>query len=272
MESLALRLPLDAMRSPLAILILLIATGAPGGAQAPDTFEVFSLKPSRPGTRFKSTLDAAQFICSANSLMSLIRSAYPDITLESWRVSGGPAWINSDTWDLAAKLPPNMPTDEQPLYRRTESMLRTLLAEEFKLRTHRETREYPVYALVVAKNGVKLRTSEVSQFNVEIGRGRMVFRHESISGLVNFLYYPHASAQQAADRPVIDRTGLEGFFDFTLEWTPDSAQADLTAPGPSIFTAIEQQLGLKLQPEKAPIEFLVIDHAEKPAGPDRPPA
>ena len=107
-------------------------------AQAPDTFEVASLKPSLPGTRFTSKLDAAQFNCTAHSLLNLIQSAYPDIEVQPWRVAGGPAWLDTDRWDLAAKLPPGMPGEQEPLYRKTEQMLRTLLGEEFKLKVHRK--------------------------------------------------------------------------------------------------------------------------------------
>jgi bla regulator protein BlaR1 len=251
------------MRSSWLHTVLILLVGAIS-AQSVDSFEVASLKPSRPGTALTSTLDPAQFRCTAHTLMHLIMSAYPDIEVQPWKVSGGPAWLNDETWDLSAKLPPNMPTQQAPLYRRTEQMLRKFLTEEFKLRTHRETKEFPVYALVVAKNGPKLKPSAGSQVDVKFGRGRLEFHHQSISGLAGYLYSHNAPVQQAADRPVIDQTGLSGFFDFTLEWTPDSPQPDPTASGPSIYIAIEQQLGLKLQPERAPVEFLVIDHAEKP--------
>jgi uncharacterized protein (TIGR03435 family) len=162
-----------------------------------------------------------------------------------------------------------MPRDEERIYRRAEMMLQTLLGEEFKLRTHRETREYPVYAMVVANRGAKLKKSEAPEFDVKVRRRHLEFHRQSMSGLVRFLYNPRATAQPAADRPVVDRTGLDGLFDFVLDWTQEPLEYDSAPgpalPGPSIFTAMEQQLGLKLQPGKAPIKFLVIDHAEKPA-------
>ena len=233
-------------------------------AQAPDTFEVASLKPSLPGTRFTSKLDAAQFNCTAHSLLNLIQSAYPDIEVQPWRVAGGPAWLDTDRWDLAAKLPPGMPGEQEPLYRKTEQMLRTLLGEEFKLKVHRETKDQATYALTVVKTGSKLKPSEGSQFGVKYANGRLEFHHQSMAGLVASLSYNPRIPNRPTDRIVVDQTGLEGFFDFTLEWTPDSPQQDPTAAGPSIFTALEEQLGLKLQPQKSPIEFLVIDHAQKP--------
>jgi bla regulator protein BlaR1 len=82
---------------------------------------------------------------------------------------------------------------------------------------------------------------------------------------VTYLYFPPQFSRQVADRPVLDKTGLEGFFDLTLDWTPDTAPPNSTATGPSIYTALEEQTGLKLEPRKAPFEFLFIDHVEKPA-------
>jgi uncharacterized protein (TIGR03435 family) len=96
--------------------------------------------------------------------MDLIMSAWPDIEVQPWRVSGGPAWLKHDTWDVPARLPPSMPADQEALSRRTEAMLRNFLTEEFKLRTHREMKEYSVYALVVAWSGAKLKPSEEGPF------------------------------------------------------------------------------------------------------------
>jgi len=238
--------------------------------QVPDTFEVASLKPSLPGTRFSSKLDRAQFNCTAHSLLNLIQSAYPDIEVQPWRVTGGPGWLDTDRWDLAAKLPPGMPAEQEPLYRKTEQMLRRFLGEEFRLKVHRETRDEPVYALVVARSGApkgsRLKPSEGSQFAVKYAKGRLEFYHQSMAGLVAYLSYNPRIPNRPTDRIVIDQTGLEGFFDFNLEWTPDIPQPDPAATGPSIFTALEEQLGLKLQPQKSRVEFLVIDHAEKPGG------
>lgn len=144
-------------------------------------------------------------------------------------------------------------------------MLRTFLAEEFKRTAHRETRSFPVYSLVVGKNGPKLKLTTAREVDVKMKRGRLEFRHQAMSGLVRFLFYPNAH-QDAADRPVIDKTGLDGFYDFTLERVPETTEYDPAATLPSVYMAIKQQLGLKLQPEKAPIEVLVTDHAEKPTG------
>jgi bla regulator protein BlaR1 len=246
----------------LSVAILLIRAGLTMTAQSQESFEVASLKQSASGSAFRSSLDGAQFIATRHTLMMLIISSYPD--LPAWRVSGGPSWIKTDYWDLIAKLPPNMPTSEQPLYRRTEQMLRAFLAEDFKLKTRWIKKQQPVYNLVVSKGGAKLKPSESGQYSIRYLKTGAEIHHGSMAGLAELLYSAVSLGRMAADRPVIDQTGLTGFYDFTLEWTPDTAQPEATASGPSIFTALEEQLGLKLQPEKAPLDILVIDHAERP--------
>ncbi len=260
------RLSLKVMRPPLVATLLVTVVSQLATAQPPDEFEVASVKPSAPGTRFTSKLDTAQFNCTGNSLLILILSTYPDVSAS--RVSGGPGWFTTDYWDVAAKLPPKMPTGEKELNRRTELMLEKLLADRFRLVIHREMRDQPTYALVVAKGRSKLKLSSASQLSVKSGRGRLEFQHQSMEGLTKYLHSPYITAgadSQTVDRPVIDMTGLQGFFDFTLEWSPETSETDSSATGPSVFTALEQQLGLKLQAQKSPAEFLVIDHAEKPS-------
>jgi uncharacterized protein (TIGR03435 family) len=244
--------------------LLLMAANQTVPAQPPETFEAASIKPSLPGTRFRSSLDTSQFNCAANSLLILILEAYPDIS--GARVSGGPGWLTTEFWDLAAKLPPNMPTGEKELNHKTELMLQALLADRFKLTTHRETRDQQIYGLVLAKGGSKLKPSGADKFSLKYGSGRLEFQRQSMEGLARYLYSPYmpASARQPSDRPVADMTGLHGFFDFILEWTPDTVQADSTSTGPSLFTALEE-LGLRLEARKSTAEFLVIDHAERPS-------
>ena len=196
--------------------------------------------------------------------MLLVESAYPDIEVQPWKLTGGPSWINTDLWDLSARLPADMPTEQQPLYRKTEELLRNFLAQEFQLKTHRETKDAPVYTLVIAKAGSKLKLSTANQASVRPLMNGYEFHHVRIAALAQYLYSDRTFARQAADRPVIDMTGLDGFYDFTLEWTPDSAQTTAPETAPSIYAAVEQQLGLKLQPQKMPIDFLVVDHAERP--------
>jgi uncharacterized protein (TIGR03435 family) len=192
----------------------------------------------------------------------LIFSVY---RVPAWRLSGGPAWLDTDTWDITATLPPNMPTDRKSLEAEAVRMVQALLADRFKLVIHRETRDEPVYELAVSKGGSKFKASSSEKLSVKTGIGHLEFRHASMAVFVPYLYYRPGYSQQAADRPVLDSTGLTGFFDFTLDWTPDAVQPDAASTGPSLFTALVEQTGLKLEPRKPPFEFLVIDHAEKPS-------
>ena len=227
----------------------------------PDTFEAAIVRPSGPNSVFRSDLDASQFVASRHTLAMLIQSSYPE--MPSWRMSGGPPWMTTDFWDFIAKLPPGTPTEPDPRDRRTEQLLRNFLADEFKLKTHFEQREQPVYELVPAKGGPKIKPSDSAQFSYRgTPGGGAEFHHATMQQLANFLYCP-SCYRQAADRPVFNKTGLDGYYDFTLNWTPSNIQTD--NPGPSIYTAIEEQLGLKLQSQKAPIDFLIVDHAERPS-------
>jgi uncharacterized protein (TIGR03435 family) len=231
-------------------------------AQPPYTFEVASVKPVHPGDQTRASLDAAHFTCSSMPLRSLIFSIY---RIPYWRMSGGPAWLDSDLWDIAATLPPNMPANRDELTHLADLMVQALLADRFKLAVHREMRDLPVYELVVAKSASKLKPSSTDKFSAKIGPGRIELHHVSMAVFVTYLYFPPQFSRQVADRPVLDKTGLEGFFDLTFDWAPDTVAPNSTATGPSIYTALEEQTGLKLEPRKAPFEFLVIDHVEKPA-------
>ncbi|HJZ99836.1 MAG TPA: TIGR03435 family protein [Candidatus Solibacter sp.] len=122
---------------------------------------------------------------------------------------------------------------------------------------HRDTKEFSVYALVVAKNGPKLiEATGDGGTKLSMGGRRIAAQHATLAQFANFL-------AMRTDRPVVDRTGISGAFDITLAWTPDTAPPGAANPNPSIFTAVQEQLGLKLEAAKAPIEILVVDRAEK---------
>ena len=138
-------------------------------------------------------------------------------------------------------------------------MLQTLFADRFKLAIHREMKDYPVYALVVGKDGPKLKAAADGKYDTRNSGGHLELHHISVAGFATYLV-------NAADRPVVDMTGLDGYFDITLDWRPDTPQAGPNSGNdsrPSIYTAVQEQLGLKLEPRKAPVEFIVIDHIEK---------
>jgi uncharacterized protein (TIGR03435 family) len=147
-------------------------------------------------------------------------------------------------------------------------MLQAVLAERFQMKVHQEDREAPIYALIVAKNGSKLKeATEAGADSLNVERGQIIGHSLSLQELAKGLTGGNTG------RVVVDRTGLTGKYDFTLTWTPDQGAAPPgpdggateNVPGPSIFTAIQEQLGLKLEPAKGPVKTLVIDHIERPS-------
>lgn len=163
----------------------------------------------------------------------------------------GPSWLTDDSvcFDIQAKAPPET-TEKQMTV-----MLQTLLAERFHLSAHRETRTLPVYELVPAKGGPRLQKSAAEGTNSNLGssdRGTMEGTNVPISLLAE-------SLSDHVNRPVLDKTGIEGRFDLKLTYDPQENGGER----PSIYTALEQQLGLRLQPAKAPVEVLVIDHIDR---------
>jgi uncharacterized protein (TIGR03435 family) len=173
-------------------------------------------------------------------LKMLVGIAY---NVKPYEIAGGPAWIDSDKWDVHA----------------TQPQMQNLLRERFGLAVHRETREVPVYNLTVAQGSLKLKPSacRAGCGGIEVRRGRI-----EASGTP---MQPFADAlSEVLGRPVIDKTGLGGTFDIRLEFLPDDA-VDATGPDASIFNVLEEQLGLKLEPSQAPAEMLIIDRAEKPS-------
>jgi bla regulator protein BlaR1 len=247
------------MRYALTIAFCLAAAGHAIRAQSSESFEAAVVRPSGPQSTFQSTVTASRFIASRHTLNMLIASSYPDLPPD--RISGGPAWAATEQWDFIAKLPDGASTDQEHLYRATEQMLRTSLAEEFRLKTHFEKREQLTYSLVAAKGGPKLKPSATAEASFRYTASGMEIRHQTMQEFASSLFCPKCG-RQAADRPVFDKTGLSGYYDLTLNF---SSWNDQSASGPSIFTALEEQLGLKLQPEKATVDFLVIDQAERPA-------
>ncbi len=180
-------------------------------------------------------------------------------------IPGMPSWGDSTTFDVEVKA-----DDETALAQRNLSnieqdnqrqlMLRALLADRFKLRVHTETREEPVYNLVIAKNGFKLKEAPEAEEagGSSWGNGRIQVHKGSIDRLAFML------SDDLAGRAVIDKTGLAGKYDIDLKWTPDDQQGTPDA-GPTLFTALEEQLGLKLVPAKGPVDVFMIDHVERPS-------
>jgi bla regulator protein BlaR1 len=232
-------------------------------------FEVASVKPNKSATG-RWTMDRSPgggFSATNATLKMLIKAAY---SIYDHQLIGGPGWLESERFDIVAKAPPHTPDNQ------LGPMLRTLLTDRFKLKLHRETRQMPVYALVLGKDGPKFqevtREAREGDGDSRKGRGHLAAQRVPISDLAEIL-----SGELGLS--VLDRTGLKGFFDLNLEWTPDESQVRGAADGPdgrvrtpapdpngpSIFTALQEQLGLKLEKQIGPVEVLVIDHVERPS-------
>ena len=173
-------------------------------------------------------------------------------------ITGGPAWISSNRFDIDAKAEDSSVTEAQ-----LRLMLQALLVERFKLQVHQERREASGFALVVAKGGPKLTESKPESRPSSGGRvGQVTAQNVTLSdSLLRFL-----NTGTALDGPVIDRTGLHGKYDFTLKWAADSVSPNTAEPsGPSVFTAVQEQLGLRLEGIKTTVEVWVIDRVELPS-------
>lgn len=222
------------------------------GAQSRPEFEVASIKAANSGAGRSSTkLTPGAVIIENAPLMKCIALAY-GISEDRAGAIAAPDWLESERFDIEVKFPPNTPQDQ------VRVMFQNLLADRFRLKVHRESREGTVYVLVAAKNGPKLKQSAPgTPGRVGLTAGRLSAQAAPMSALADRL----SSAPFQLGRQVMDRTGLTGLYDFTLEWMPDvPGQSE---PGPSLFTALQEQLGLKLETQKAPVDVLVVDSVEK---------
>jgi len=226
---------------------------------AQPAFEVASVKPAAPGNRTRiAFVPGGRFQATSIALTTLLSVAYD---MREFQISGGPAWMTSARFDISAKAERSSATTTDMV-----QMLRTLLTDRFKLTLHRDTRDLPVYELVVDDRGLKLKESDgAKERSLDGGGGRAIGTKVDLGTLSQFL-------SMQLGRTVVDRTGVSGAYDVTLTWTPDT-NAIQTSPddpraaassGPSIFTALQEQLGLKLVSRRGPVETIVIDRAERP--------
>jgi bla regulator protein blaR1 len=254
------------------------------------SYEVASIKPEKTGSMMFKILNTPDGFSASTTVQMLIRVAYG---IEDNQISGAPGWVGSEKYEVEAKMD-EVTADKVKKLGEVEReptrqhMLQTLLADRFKLTVHRETKELPIYSLVVAKGGSKLqeakpgdtypngikgldgRPAPVGAHLMRMGRGELTAQSLGMKEIAHLL-------TQQTGRTVVDNTGLKGNYDFTLHWTPDQSTPALNGPGggpdsttssesgPSLFTAIQEQLGLKLESQKGPVEILVIDHVEKPS-------
>ncbi len=285
-----------AIALPLAVgAIHISASGTQAESQKAPEFEVASIKPTKAGTPgfFINMRPGGRFSATGITVKFLLEQAYD---VKDSQVIGAPSWTDSERYDIDAK-----PDEAEiaktnklsPDERRQElmKMLQSLLADRFKLSLGHDTRELPVYALVVAKNGPKFHESTIkptpNQPDAPLpppgqggpprqgirmnGRGDLTVTYVDVPMFADLL-------SRMVGRIVVDKTGLTGKYDFTLKWTPDEGQGMMGGPprpdgiappppdpsGPSIFTALQEQLGLKLDSQKAMTDVLVIQHVERP--------
>jgi uncharacterized protein (TIGR03435 family) len=244
-------------------------------ASAAATFDVAVIRPN-PGedtmgsshSHIWSAPTDGHFKAQNVTALALIQWAF---ALSENRIDGGPAWMRAKKFDMDAK--PDPAVDEQmraldssEVRLRKQRMLQALLADRFALKTHEETRILQLYVLVVAKGGPKFKASEKNgtSFNTNNSNGNVQM---TVQGSDHTLRLLAEQLGRSLGRVVVDKTGLDGRFDLTLKFVSDDAGS--TGPdalsGPSVFTALQEQLGLKLEPEKGPVEMLVIDHIELPS-------
>lgn len=255
------------MRTATGLILILAASAvALGQSTAPQAFEAASIRIRQGAPQWKFEISGTRLMIESYTLFGLVREAY-DLQNYEVRTTGAPAlFLSNDTlYDITAKAE----GDGTPTRDQFRQMLQTLLADRFKLKVHREPVETPVYALTVGK-GPKFKPSSpdvdptvhvsctttncTSNYVLTMPKGTMRELAHNLAG--------------AGDRPVIDQTGLTGTFSIKLTYRPaytrsNNAEPDLNDI--SVFTAVQDQLGLKLEPTKAPIETLVIDHVEKPS-------
>jgi uncharacterized protein (TIGR03435 family) len=240
------------------------------------TYDVATIKPHDPNVNISfSSLPNGGFIAKGTTLKNLVCGAYDKF---DFQCLGGPAWLDSDRYDVEAK--PVSALSDQLLKLSPEQrgkvqgrMQQALLEDRIKLKAHHETRELPIFALVVAKGGLKMQEGkagdtyskglkwddgkEMGAGSFTIGNGKMQAQGISMESLA-------AQLTQEVEHIVHDQTGLKGIYDFTLKYSDDMA-AGADSAAPSIFTAIQEQLGLKMESTKGPVDVIVIDHVERPS-------
>jgi uncharacterized protein (TIGR03435 family) len=260
------------------------AVAAQDKAASPPTFEVSTVKPGNPAERSSNLNFGKDAIRSTNlPLLFLLQYAYKLNSGSTDQIVGAPPWMSSLRFDINAKMSEETATrigkmsyDDADATLRL--MLQGLLADRFQLRVHHETRELPVMALMIAKNGSKLTVATMqpaTDSSKPHGPDDWTGLHNPRDGLMEGRDAPIAMMVNALSwkpeiggRLVVDQTGLKGNYNFTLSWTSDSGGVRADNPNesePSLFTALQEQLGLKLESKKAPVDCIVIDTVEQPA-------
>jgi uncharacterized protein (TIGR03435 family) len=261
-----MRRPIPPSRQPQLLffccwqLVLLLAIGIlllPGlQGQSSRQFEVAVIRPNlsgaSAGTSFE-VFEGGRLKITNEPVKLLIRAAFQ---LQNAQIAGGPSWLETDRYDIEAKTG----RPEKPKPGQLSPQLQSLLASRFNLKFHRETRELTVYALVVAKDGPKLKAKVEGE-----STGMATHGGQSKSQVVGTAVPMATLAAYLGNRLgriVVDKTGLSESYSFTMEWAPDQAS---DSSSPSLTTALREQLGLRLESQKSPVEVLVVDSLQKPS-------
>ena len=237
------------------------------------SFEVESVKPNTSGAQNDHlSFAVGRYTVTNTTIKNVIKFAY---NARDFQVTGAPAWVDTDRFDIDATAGEELAQQWRDLSRAQQieelrPMVQSLLAHRFKMTVTHVVKELPVYALVVASDGPRLTPSTPTtpdQFRISggpAGEAVLTAKNEPIAALVTML-------SQQLDHAVVDRSGLGGNYDLFLEWTPSltsppaaGAQAAANTDAPSIFTALREQLGLRLESTKGPVDTIVVDHIEKP--------
>jgi uncharacterized protein (TIGR03435 family) len=225
---------------------------------APTVFAVATIKPSAadgPANMTGIQIRGNRFATEGTTFLDVFKYAYD---IHPSQLVGGPEWLRTEKFDILA----DPETEKRPSSSQMKAMVQQLLMDRFHITMHHEQKLLSVYALVKTKEEPKLTASAAETSGIPVvgysPHGELQLGNATMTNFATFLQ------RFVLDRPAVDKTGIPGRFDLVLRWTPDGAQEEAAAP-PGLFTAIQEQLGLKLEAMKSATDVLVIDHAEQPA-------
>jgi uncharacterized protein (TIGR03435 family) len=232
--------------------------------ESPHTFAVATIKPSAPDAVVLTQIRGNRFVTEGTTFVDVFKYAY---NIHPDQVVGGPAWLRTEKFDILA----DPETEKRPSSEQMKAMVQQLLVERFHLVMHHEQKFLSVYALVKTADTPKLTKTTADPSGIPVvgynPSGELQVGNATMANFATFLQ------RFVLDRPAVDQTGIAGRFDLVLRWTPDNfrtggkpadAQED-ASPQPGLFTAMKEQLGLKLQPTKAATDVFLIDQVEQPS-------
>ena len=233
-------------------------------ATAGVEFEVASIKPNKSNSNsMRISSNNGVWRATNTTVKTLLINAYEVLPEQ---IIGVPSWADSDRFDIEAKAELDEAADKPGVANQNKVRLQGLLASRFQLQVHRETKEWQSYVLVTGKKRTKLTPAVDGKSSMQSNNGHMEFKASDLENLARNLAF-------RLGRPVVNQTGIEGKFDFTIDFEPEDGRvpgkenpiSGVETSRPSLFTAVEDQLGLKLESRKAPVEMLVVDRIERPS-------